>query len=557
MELTRALRAARRRLWLVVTLPLLAGLVAAAVSAALPRVYEAQVGVLVRPAQPISSLDPNTVAISADQVASTYSELMTQRSLLEKVVSDLQLPLTADELSHAVSVAPQSNSTLLQVTVRDTSPERARDIANKLVDDFIAQTKQIQQTQVDQYAARMQGQVQQLLDQIQREQATIDQLHSQDSAAHPLSVSDQARLTTLEQQVTVDRSQYFQILSSESDIEVNVARSMDSVVVISPAVTPAAPVSPKPPLNVALAAAAALVVAVGLALLIDHLDQSLKTDAELTERTGMVPLAHIPLATRRKRPQDRPGDPGDPGADPTVVEPYKTLRTNVLFGTLDRPRSTVVVTSAAPNEGKSVVSANFAAALAAAGHPTLLLDCDFRRPSQHRLFGRIRNVGLSDLMLGDVNEGEVLLPVERVPNLWLVTSGRVPPNPTELLGSDRMRDLLHRLEARFAHIVIDTPPVNAVADPLIVASRAHATLFVVEQGRTSWVAARNAVQALERVGAHVLGAVVNKVMTPESHYAYYYRYGSDRSGGANGHRDEPAAAAGAVVAAARDGSKQR
>jgi capsular exopolysaccharide synthesis family protein len=516
-------------------------------------VYEAQVGVLVRPAQPISSLDPNTAAVTADQVAATYSQLMTQRSLLEKVVADLRLPMTADQLSRAVAVGPQSNSTLLRVTVHDTSPEQARDIANKLVDDFIAQTKQIQQTQVDQYAARVQGQVQQLSQQIQREQATIDQLRGQNSAAHPLSPSDQATLTNLEQQVTVDRSQYFQILSSESEIEVNVARSMDSVIVISPAVTPSSAVSPKPLLNVALAVAAGLVVAVGVALLIDHLDQTIKTDAELTERTGMVPLAHIPMSTRRRRPQEAPGDPD---ADPSVVEPYKTLRTNVLFSTLDHPRSTVVVTSAAPNEGKSVVSANFAAALAAAGHPTLLLDCDFRRPSQHRLFGRIRNVGLSDLMLGEAREADVLLPVDRVPNLWLVTSGRVPPNPTELLGSERMRDLLQGLESRFAHIVIDTPPVNAVADPLIVASRSPATLFVIEQGRTSWVAARNAVQSLERVGARVLGAVVNKVVTPESHYAYYYSYAPRGGGGGeNGHRAGSEAAE-ALVTAAHDGSER-
>src|SRR2546423_12548622 len=119
-------------------------------------------------------------------------------------------------------------------------------------------------------------------------------------------------------------------------------------------------------LNVALAVAAGLVVAVGAALLIDHLDQSIKTDAELTERTGMVPLAHIPLSTRRKRPQE---GPGDPDADPAVVGPYKTLPTNVRFSTPDHPRSTVVVTSAAPNQGKSVVYANFPAALAWAGDP--------------------------------------------------------------------------------------------------------------------------------------------------------------------------------------------
>ena len=544
MDLRRALRALRRRAWVLVVLPLLAVAAAAAVSYELPRVYEAQVTVLVRPAQPINSLDPNTAAVSADQVASTYSQLMTQRSLLQRVVSDLHLHMTADQLSSTVSVAPEVNTTLLAVTVRNTRPALARDIANKLVEDFIAQAKDIQQTQVAQYGARIQGQIQQLRDTLQREQSRIDQLQGV-AANHPLPAPDQSELINLQQQVPVDRAQYLQILSSESDIEINVARSMDNVIVISPAVVPTAPVSPKPALNVGLALVAGLVVAAGVVLLMDHLDQSIKTDAELTERTGLVPLAHVPLTSRRRRPQESLAMLGE---DASASEPYKTLRTNVLFSTLDRPRTTIAVTSANPGEGKSVVSANFAAALAAAGHRTLLLDCDFRRPSQHRLFGRIRNVGLSDVILGEVAEPDAILPVDRLPNLWLVTSGRIPPNPTELLGSERLRDLLRRLEGRFSHIVIDTPPVNAVADPLIVSSYTQATLFVVEQRRTTFAAARNAVQALERVGAHVVGAVVNKVVTPETHYAYYYHYGSY----GNGHGANGAAGGGKVVAAGRD-----
>jgi capsular exopolysaccharide synthesis family protein len=529
MELRQALRVLRRRVWIVVAAPLLAALAAVAVTAVLPRVYEAQVGVLVRPAQPIGSLDPNTTAISADQVASTYSVLMTQRSLLSQVRSDLGLRTTVDQLSSMVSVAPDGDTTLLRVTVRDTNPGQARDIANKLVEDFIAQTKQIQQTQVDQYAARIQAQASQLQSQIQTEQSTISQLQSSASPAHPLAAAQQAELANLQQQVGADRSQYFQILGSESDIEINVARATDSVIVVSPAVMPAAPVSPRPVLNLALAVAGGLILSLGAALLLDHLDQSVKSDAELTERTGLLPLTHVPLVVRGRRPAEALAVLGD---DAAAVEPYKTLRTNVLFGTLDRPRSTIVVTSAAPAEGKSVVSANFAAALAAAGHRTLLLDCDFRRPAQHRLFGRVRNVGLSDLMLGEVKESEVILPVERVPELWLVTSGRIPPNPTELLGSERMRDLVRRLEDLFSHIVIDTPPVNAVADALIVGSYAHSALFVVEHRKTSVVAARNAVQSLERVGVHLLGAVVNKVVHPEPHYTYHYRYHPNGEGDA-------------------------
>jgi capsular exopolysaccharide synthesis family protein len=520
MELTRSLRAVRRRLWLVATLPVLAAVVAVAVSLALPPVYEAQATVLVRPAQPINSLDPNsnTVSTTADQVAATYSQLMTQRTLLQRVISDLKLRVTVEQLAKSVSVTPQINTTVLQVTVHSTDRRLAPKIANTLVNDFIASTKDLQQSQVDQYTARIDSQVQQLRNQIQKEQTRIDQLQAQQSPRNPLNAQDQSQLATLQQQVAVDRSQYLQIVGSESDIQINVARSMDNVIILSAATVPSSPVSPVLWLNGALALLGGLVIAVGAALMLDYLDQSIKTDDELTERTGLLPLTHIPMAPPSRRPNDALVVAG---TDPSAAEPYKTLRTNILFTTLDQQRSTIVVTSAAPKEGKSVVSANFAAALAATGHSTVLLDCDFRRPSQHRIFGRIRNVGVSDLILGEVSESDVILSVDRVPGLWVVTSGRIPPNPSELLGSARMHELLQRLRESFTYVVIDTPPINAVADPLIVASFADATLFVVEQGRTTYPGVRNAVRSLERVGAHVLGAVVNKVVKPEGHYAYY------------------------------------
>jgi capsular exopolysaccharide synthesis family protein len=187
------------------------------------------------------------------------------------------------------------------------------------------------------------------------------------------------------------------------------------------------------------------------------------------------------------------------------------------------------VTSAIPGEGKSTVAANFAAALTAAGHRTVLLDCDFRRPSQHRLFGRFRNVGLTNLILGEVSEAEAVVPVEELPGLWVTTTGPTPANPSELLSSSRMRELLDRLTKTFTYVVIDTPPVQAVADPLVVASYADATLMVVEQGRASFPAVRGALASLERVQAHVVGAVMNKVASPEDHYRYY-RYTYTRNG---------------------------
>jgi succinoglycan biosynthesis transport protein ExoP len=531
MELRRYSRALRRRLWLIVLLPIAAASVAVAVGLVTPPVYEGDAAILVRPAQPISTFDPNTNAITADQVARTYAQLMTQRLLLQNVIDDLHLNTTPAQLEQSVRVVPQANTTLLTVTVLSGDRHLAADIANKLVDDFLAQTRAIQQKQVAEYTSTSQAQVEQLKAQILREQARINVLQAL-GQGRSLRPDEQAELTGQQQQITSDRSQYFSIVQSVSDIEANVARATDNVIVMSPAALPGQPVSPKPALNGALALIGGLIGALALALLLDHLDQSIKTDEELIERTGLIPLTHVPLLPHTKRMSSLL----TLHDNAMLAEPYKTLRTNVLYSSLDRKLSIIAVTSAIPSEGKSTVAANFAAALAAAGHRTLLMDCDFRRPAQHRLFGRVRNIGLTNLILGEASDAEAIIPVESLPDLWVTTTGPTPANPSELLSSARMRTLLERMTNTFRYLVIDTPPVNAVADPLVVASYADATIMVVEQGRASFPAVKSALRSLERVQAHVLGAVMNKVASPEDHYRYY-SYSEDGGGrkkGGNG-----------------------
>ena len=533
-------RALRRRAWLLVLLPLAAIVSGVAVTQQIPPVYESDVSVLVRTAQPISSLDPGTAAVSAEQVSRTYAQLMTQRPLLEKVVADLQLQILPDQLEKSVKVVPLANTTVLKVTVQDANPRLAKDIANKLVEDFIAQTKQFQQSQIDQYSAKIAVQLDQLRNQIEKEQARVDELQAQGStpqssrtsprssnAAPALKPEEQTELSDLQQQVTLDRSQYLQIVRNESDIELNVARAPDSVIVVSPAALPTGPSSPKLWLNTLIAAFAGLVIAIGLIVLLEQLDQSIRNAEQLVERTGLVPLASIPAWSAGRRGKEL----ALLHKDPSLADAYRTLRTNILFSTIDRQPHTIAITSAIPREGKSRTAANLAIALAAAGHPTLLIDCDFRHPAQHRLFGRVGNVGLADLILRQATDAEAVSPVTEVPNLWILCSGPTPPNPSELLGSARMRDLLLKLANEFAHVVIDTPPVNLVADALVVASYTDTTLVVVEYGRSRYPAVRNACEALQRVGARVLGGVLNNVPSREGYGYYGYNYSANGKSG--------------------------
>lgn len=446
MELSRYLRVLRHRLWMIVACPLLAALAAGIASFLLPPIYEAKVDLAVRSAQVLPVTDPNAPAVSNSTILGTYALWMTEPPILSKVISDLGLNMTPEDLAKEIKVTPDTLATVLHVTVQDTNPVLARDIAHTLVTEFRATVKQVQQTE---------------------------------------------------------------------------SQAPDNLVVISDATVPDKPVSPNKTLDVGIAFASGLLLAVGLAILFDYLDQTIKGESELAERLGLISLGQIAYAPSRSGKQ---GELVTLDAGSHASEAYKALRTSVLFAGVDRELKEIVITSAVLGEGKSRTASNLAVVLAQAGHTTLLVDADFRRPSQHRMFARIRNVGLSNLILDDVVESDVIMPVESVPNLWLLTSGPTPPNPSELLGSVRMRQLMSRMRTHFAYLVVDTPPINAVTDASILAAHADATVLVVEQGRTTYGAVGRAKQVLDRVGSRTIGAVLNKVHASAAGYNYAYSY---------------------------------
>jgi receptor protein-tyrosine kinase len=459
LNLARYLRLFRRSLLIIVFMPVLAALVSFGVSKWLPPIYEARVSLLVRPSQPLAPTDATGATLTSDQVSRTYASLMIQRPLLEKVISDLKLHKTVEQLQSEIKVTPQTNTTIIDVAVDDASRTTARDVADTLVRDFIASVKQIQQ---------------------QETQAPN-------------------------------------------------ARSADNLVVVAPAVTQDKPVSPRTALNVAFAAALGLLVAIGLAVLREALDQSIKGDEELTERVGLVPLGHVAFVAADK---GKLGELVALSQSSPAAEAYKALRTNLLFSALGNDLKSILVTSAAPEEGKSRTAANLAVVMAAAGKRTLLIDADFRRPSQHRIFAKVRNVGLSNLVLEDLPQEQLFAPIESVPGLWFVASGPIPPNPSELLGSNRIKGVLAGFRQTFDYVIIDSPPVNAVTDPTILAAEVDATVLVAEHGRTTYTALAHAKTALERVSARILGVVINKIRATAG--SYYYEYGY--YGEANGHQ---------------------
>jgi capsular exopolysaccharide synthesis family protein len=202
-----------------------------------------------------------------------------------------------------------------------------------------------------------------------------------------------------------------------------------------------------------------------------------------------------------------------------AAEAYRTLRTNIQFSSLDTDLRTVLVTSAAPDEGKTTVLANLAITFAESGRKVIVVDADLRRPTLHELFGLDDAPGITDMILDE--QLEPPLQATMIPNLRLLASGPLPPNPSELLASERMSRVIGRLSEMADVVLFDSPPASAVSDAAVLAARLDGVLLVVFSGRTRRDRARQAKEQLERVGARLLGVILNNARLERDAYAYH------------------------------------
>ncbi len=274
-----------------------------------------------------------------------------------------------------------------------------------------------------------------------------------------------------------------------------------------------------------------LLLGLGGAFFLEYLDQTIKNAADVERTIGTPVLGRIPLepklsASSNGRRQQivilTQLSPDDP-----AVEAFRALRTNVTFVGAEKPLQFITVTSPGPGEGKTTTAANLALILAQGGSRTLLVDGDLRRPQLHRAFGLVQDPGLTDILIGKAIAREAVRP-EVAQSLDLLPAGAVPPNPSELLGSDAMRHTVAELRREYEFIVIDTPPSLPVTDATVVAAIADATIVVMRSGETEEGAAQRAVEQLRRVRARVAGAVLNGVTPRRDQYYSYYTY--SRSG---------------------------
>ncbi|MHB8574496.1 MAG: tyrosine-protein kinase domain-containing protein [Dehalococcoidia bacterium] len=299
----------------------------------------------------------------------------------------------------------------------------------------------------------------------------------------------------------------------------------NSIFIAEPAVAPAHPVSPRVGIDTALAAVAGLVAAVGIVALLEYLDDTVKSPDDLgalgVTLMGTV-QRHVPekgshltvLALE--------------AAHSSLAEGYRQLRTNIEFAALDGEVRSLVVTSAQSGEGKTTTACNLAIMLAKAGKRVIIVDADLRQPTVHAFFHLGNHAGLTNAFFAPASFEELLLQETPVANLRVITTGPLPPNPAELLGSKRMVALMDRLVTLADVVVYDTPPGIAVADAAVVAAHADAILLVVDAGHTRLNAVRTVLDHLGRSRTRLLGVVLNKVRGRRGGYNYYYEYYSSR-----------------------------
>lgn len=448
----------------------------------------------------------------AQSLTQTYTELAQRDMVREATRQTLGL-----EWLPGYTVSQVPNTQLLEIQVTDSDPERAAAVANELADQLILHSP----SSPDPEEAQRREFVSRQLDDLEADiQATKDEMARQQDALGGMfsarEIADtQNQIASLQQKLNNLQANYGQLLVFMGQGAVN------SLSVVEPATVPGAPIASTKARTIMLAAAVGLVLALGTVFLLEYLDDTIKTSDDVTRAMKLTTLAGISRIEGEK-PQDKLITVKHPRSP--ISEAYRVLRTNLEFSTLDRPMQTLLVTSPNPVEGKSTTAANLAVVMAQAGKSVVLVDADLRRPVQHRIFGVDNHRGLTATMLDGEPVLDGNLQQTGVENLRILTTGPLPPNPSELLGSQRMAGLLKQLKKEADIVVFDSPPSLAVADASVLATQADAVLLVADAGRTRRKLAREAVERFEQVGAHPLGVALNRLKEGRGGYYYYYHY---------------------------------
>lgn len=515
MEIRRYFRIFRRWWWLLAAATLIAAGGSYLATRSQPRIYSSRARVMV--GESVQSRSPDYYTIStAQQLALTYVELATTRGILQNVIDTLGLQSSPDALRGMIAVKLVQGTQILDITVVDTDPVRAAAIANAVGDELTHQPLSGSSgTQAD-LRADVEEQLRDLKERINFARQEVQNLDAaileEDSARAIAELKNRRDL--LQGQISQWQSTYAQLYTAYTGNQANV------LTVVERAEPNYTPIGPRTTMNVALAGAIGAMLAVGAILLLEFLDDTVKSGEEVATLTGQTFLGIVPRISEPKEVEQRLLTISEPRSN--FSESFRVLRTNLQFSAFDRPLQTLLVTSPQPTEGKSTTAANLGVVFAQAGRRVVIVDTDLRRPILHKIFGLPNDWGLTGALFGEYLQPKDALFPTSVNNLYVIPSGPLPPNPSEILGSQRMETFIADLKQRADLIIFDSPPLLTVTDSSILATKVDGVVVVADCGATRREALQKATESLRQVGGHILGTVLNRVDTRANGYYYYY-----------------------------------
>jgi succinoglycan biosynthesis transport protein ExoP len=465
----------------------------------------------------------NTVVASLNSVNDQYTRAKTERIQKEAYYKQVQgLPAGASVALDSIPAVSQSpNVVALRQRLSELNREKATlneryGEKNPLV---IANANALEDAN-RQYQAALAAAVGAIKNEyetaLSQERHLGGELETQKGAAMDLNRKG-VNYTVLQREAQSNRQIYEALLQREKELQVVSNSGGNNVRLMDRAVAPGAPYTPDVKRNLMLGSLAGILLALGLVLGIDYLDDTVKTPEDITRRLKLPFLGLVPAMKGHTHPllsQEVPHEFG---------EAFRALRTSLVFSSGSEGTRVIAITSAQPLEGKTTTACNMAIALAYGGSRVLLIDADMRRPSVSRTMGIENTIGLSHLLTGQATSRQAIRRTN-VQNLWVMTAGVTPPNPSELLSSERMKTLLAKVQGGpFDWVLIDTPPVLAVTDAVIIAPWVAGVVFIIGSEMTQRRLAERAIETLQTSRPHILGAVLNRVDIVRNKY-YYSRY---------------------------------
>lgn len=540
-----------RRRWIVAAVAALVFGASAGYAFLAQPIFRASTLMNIEPPSRGVSTDGLDAAEKDNQYFETQYKLFKSETLLRRVYDDLKLSETPEfagglqKLSDAVEVMPLPRTRLCSVNAESADPQLAQRISSTLSQYFVEQNLNNQlfmsKEVLDLLQARMSGVeaqrvneslpsvvnnklVQTIKEQIFSVEAQLADLRMKYTDQHPQVIALRSRLDQMKKVLSTEVENVVQSLKTQLSGQLQ----GNNVRIIDPAKTPSKPVKPRKELALAFGLLGGLALGVFAALLVELLDQTVRGQDDLERKIGLPFLGVIPHTRHRK---DAKAYETLVSADVSLTsEAFRNLRTMVDFAESVDGENAILVTSSVQEEGKSFVATNLAVALAQLGRRVLIVDGDLRRPRQHRNLLASSEKGLSDFLSGAVKDPGELVQKTEIPNLEVIACGPRPPNPAELLNTERLSELVAWARKRYPRVIVDCPPVFPISDTMLWGRHVRQAIFVARFGRTRAPLIRTAIARLRTGGLKLLGGVVNGARQGTMSYQdgrYYEQYYRD------------------------------